>query len=44
MRLENKSLKTKIKKEEETRKHWQDICKKKEEEVLELRKFNEDMK
>ncbi|CDW78441.1 UNKNOWN [Stylonychia lemnae] len=44
LKLENKSLKTKIKKEEETRKHWQDICKKKEEEVFELRKFNEDMK
>lgn len=37
-------LKTKLKREEDSRKHWQDIARKKEEEVAELQKANEEAK
>ena len=42
--MENVHLKKRIKREEEVRKHWQDTCKKKEEELSECKKQNEEMK
>eukprot|EP00347_Sterkiella_histriomuscorum_P004364 403360738 len=43
LRQENKALRLKVKKEEESRKHWQEICKKKDEEVVLLKQANSDM-
>jgi len=37
-------LKAKLKREEDSRKHWQDVARKKEEEVAELQKANEEAK
>ena len=41
LKEENAKLKTKLKREEESRKHWQDTCKKKDEEVSEAKKEKE---
>ena len=41
LKEENAKLKTKLKREEESRKHWQDTCKKKDEEVNEAKKEKE---
>ncbi len=38
------TLKAKLKREEDSRKHWQDIARKREEEVAELQKINEEVK
>ncbi len=37
-KLENKTLKAKIKREVEARNHWQDSAKKKEEDIIDLKK------
>ena len=36
-------IKTKLKKEEEARKHWQDLSKKREDEIIESKKQNEEL-
>ena len=41
LKEENAKLKTKLKREEESRKHWQETCKKKDEEVSEAKKEKE---
>ena len=41
LKEENAKLKTKLKREEESRKHWQDTCKKKDDEVSEAKKEKE---
>jgi chromosome segregation ATPase len=41
LKEENAKLKTKLKKEEESRKHWQDTCKKRDEEVSDAKKEKE---
>ena len=38
LKEENAKLKTKLKREEESRKHWQETCKKREEEITEAKK------
>lgn len=44
LKMENVHLKKRIKREEEVRKHWQDTCKKKEEELGGVKKENEELK
>jgi hypothetical protein len=44
VKLEYKSLKTKLKREEDSRKHWQDISKQKEDELQELLNQKEELK
>ena len=41
LKEENAKLRTKLKREEESRKHWQETCKKKDEEVAEIIKEKE---
>jgi hypothetical protein len=43
VRLENKSLKTKLKREEDARKHWQENCHKKDEEIIAIRKVQDEL-
>jgi 2-iminoacetate synthase ThiH len=40
---ENKQLKVKLKKEEESKRHWQEVAKKKDEELGEFKKAGEDL-
>ena len=44
LRLDIKSLKSRLKKEEDSRKHWQELCKKKDEDLVEARRVSEEMK
>ena len=43
MREENKQLKVKLKKEEESKRHWQETAKKKEEDLAEAQRAGEEL-
>lgn len=44
LRLELKSLRQRFKKEEEQRKYWQELSKKKDEEIIQIKLNHEEMK